>query len=128
MNEERQKQKNPKCKEKRDPNCLILGCCISDFCYGSGESGVDAVYSDENIWLVQKMMGLLYDVDVITVNYHLEETFSVSELEGNSVIRNYRITTVDGKNYNTKHCNLSASGDKIAYKSLLICTLSPHIN
>jgi hypothetical protein len=78
------------------------------FVAATGEGGVEAVYADENIWLTQKMMGVLYDVETHTINYHLKKVFSDSELEENSVIRNFRITAVDGKNYNTKHYNLSA--------------------
>jgi len=54
------------------------------------------------------MMGLLYDVETHTVNYHLKKVFDDSELEADSVIRNFRITAADGKNYNTKHYNLAA--------------------
>lgn len=72
------------------------------------ESGVQAVYADENVWLTQKMMAILYDVDVRTINYHLKKIFLDSELQENSVIQNFRITADDGKNYNTKHYNLSA--------------------
>ena len=39
----------------------------------SGES-VEMRYEDENIWLTQKMMAALYDVDVRTINYHIKET------------------------------------------------------
>ena len=78
------------------------------FIAASGQGGVEAVYADENIWLTQKMMGVLYNVDVRTINYHLKKIFNDSELEENSVIRNFRITAADGKNYNTKHYNLSA--------------------
>ncbi len=78
------------------------------FVASSGEGGVEAVYADENIWLTQKMMGALYDVETHTVNYHLKKIFSDSELQEDSVIRNFRITAADGKNYNTKHYNLSA--------------------
>ena len=78
------------------------------FVAASGQGGVEAVYADENIWLTQKMMGVLYDVETHTVNYHLKKVFSDSELEEDSVIRNFRITAADGKNYNTKHYNLSA--------------------
>lgn len=78
------------------------------FIAASGEGGVEAVYADENIWLTQKMMGILYDVETHTINYHLKKVFSDSELEENSVIRKFRITASDGKNYNTKHYNLSA--------------------
>lgn len=78
------------------------------FIAASGEGGVEAVYADENIWLTQKMMGILYDVETHTINYHLKKVFSDSELEENSVIRKFRITASDGKTYNTKHYNLSA--------------------
>ena len=64
------------------------------FVAASGEGGVEAVYADENIWLTQKMMGILYDVETHTVNYHLKKVFSDSELEEDSVIRNFRITIV----------------------------------
>jgi hypothetical protein len=78
------------------------------FIAATGKDGVEVVYADENIWLTQKMMATLYDVDVRTINYHLKTIFKDSELEENSVIRNFRITAADGKNYNTKHYNLSA--------------------
>ena len=78
------------------------------FVAASGKGGVEAVYADENIWLTQKMMGVLYDVETHTINYHLKKVFADSELEEDSVIRNFRITAADGKNYNTKHYNLSA--------------------
>jgi len=78
------------------------------FVAASGQGGVEAVYADENVWLTQKMMATLYDVDVRTVNYHLKRVFSDSELQEDSVIRNFRITAADGKHYNTKHYNLAA--------------------
>ncbi len=78
------------------------------FVAASGKGGVEAVYADEDVWLTQKMMGVLYDVETNTINYHLKKIFSDSELEEDSVIRNFRITAKDGKNYNTRHYNLSA--------------------
>jgi hypothetical protein len=75
---------------------------------GGGKGNVEAVYADENVWLSQKMMGLLYDVDVRTINYHLQKIFSDSELEKDSVIQYLRITAADGKTYDTQHYNLSA--------------------
>ena len=78
------------------------------FIAASGEGGVDAIYADENIWLSQKMMGALYNVETHTINYHLKKVFNDNELDENSVIRNFRITAQDGKNYNTQHYNLSA--------------------
>lgn len=78
------------------------------FIAASGEGGVQAVYADENVWLTQKMMAQLYDVDVRTINYHLKQVFSDSELLADSVIRNFRITASDGKTYNTRHYSLAA--------------------
>ena len=78
------------------------------FVAASGKGGVEAVYADENVWLTQKMMGLLYDVETHTINYHLKKVFSDSELQEEAVIRNFRITAADGKNYDTKHYNLAA--------------------
>nr|WP_298006621.1 virulence RhuM family protein [uncultured Flavobacterium sp.] len=78
------------------------------FIAATGEGGVDAIYADENIWVTQKMMGALYNVETHTINYHLKKIFSDSELQENSVIRNFRITANDNKKYNTKHYNLSA--------------------
>ncbi len=78
------------------------------FITASGESGVEAIYADENVWLSQKMMALLYDVETNTVNYHLKKAFIDGELDDNSVIRNFRITASDGKQYDTKHYNLKA--------------------
>ncbi|MCL2831177.1 MAG: virulence RhuM family protein, partial [Betaproteobacteria bacterium] len=74
----------------------------------SGAGGVEAVYADENVWLTQKMMAQLYDVEVHTINYHLKKVFGDSELQEGSVIRNFRITAADGKTYGTKHYSLAA--------------------
>ncbi|MDR1276145.1 MAG: virulence RhuM family protein [Candidatus Accumulibacter sp.] len=78
------------------------------FVAASGTGGVEAVYADENVWLTQKMMATLYNVDVRTINYHLIRAFSDSELQEEAVIRNFRITAADGKTYNTRHYNLTA--------------------
>ena len=50
------------------------------FVAGNSTSDVNAVYADANIWLSQKMLGLLYDVEANTINYHLKKIFSDSEL------------------------------------------------
>lgn len=54
------------------------------------------------------MLGMLYNVETNTVNYHLKKIFQDSELQEDSVIRNFRITAADGKTYDTGHYNLSA--------------------
>ena len=40
---------------------------------------------------------VLYDVETHTINYHLKKVFADSELQKDSVIRNFRITAADGK-------------------------------
>ena len=81
------------------------------FITASGESGVEAVYADENVWLSQKMMALLYDVETNTVNYHLKKAYSDRELDEESTIRNFRIVRREG-NRNVErdvlHYNLKA--------------------
>lgn len=78
------------------------------FVAANGEGGVEAIYADENVWLSQKMMGELYGINVRTVSEHLKNIFADHELEQDAVIRHFRITAADGKNYNTQHYNLSA--------------------
>ena len=72
----------------------------------SGQGGVEVVYADESIWITQKMMGALYDVETHTINYHLKKVFSDSELEEASVIRKFRITAAYGKRYDTQYYKL----------------------
>ena len=73
---------------------------------GDDKNSVEVRYEDENIWITQKMLAVLYDVDVRTINYHIKKIFDDSELEEASVIRIFRITAADGKSYDTKHYNL----------------------
>ena len=96
---------------KKKPTASIVRSSAAEyltFVAASGTGGVDAVYADENVWLSQRMMAQLYDVEVPTINYHLKKVFEDSELEEGSVIRKFRITAADGKTYDTKHYNLSA--------------------
>jgi hypothetical protein len=73
---------------------------------GDQQDSMEMRYEDENIWLTQKMMATLYDVDVRTINYHIKKIFSDSELQEDSVIRKFRITAEDDKSYNTNHYSL----------------------
>lgn len=73
---------------------------------GTNEQSFEVRYEDENIWLTQKMLAALYDVDVRTINYHIKKIFADSELQEDAVIRKFRITAEDGKHYNTNHYSL----------------------
>ena len=73
---------------------------------GAKQESIEMRYEDENIWLSQKMMALLYDIDVRTINYHIKKIFADSELSEDSVIRKFRITASDGKSYTANHYSL----------------------
>ena len=76
---------------------------------GDQQDSIEMCYEDENIWLTQKMMATLYDVDVRTINEHIKKIYSDSELEEDSTIRNFRIVKTEGSRQvtrDTKHYNL----------------------
>lgn len=79
---------------------------------GSQENAVEMRYENENIWLTQKMMATLYDVDVRTINEHLQKVFNDGELLADAAtIRNFRIVQTEGERQvsrETKHYNLQA--------------------
>ncbi|WP_286486388.1 hypothetical protein [Empedobacter falsenii] len=81
-------------KENNNKKSLVRSSSAEylTFIAATGDGGVDAIYADENIWLSQKMMGALYNVETHTINYHLKKVFNDNELDENSVIRNFRIT------------------------------------
>ena len=73
-----------------------------------GNVKVEVFFEDETFWLSQKRMAELFGVDVRTVNEHLKNIFKTGELKEGSVIRKFRITAADGKNYHTKFYMLDA--------------------
>ena len=76
---------------------------------GDQQDSIEMRYEDENIWLTQKMMATLYDVDVRTINEHIKKIYSDSELEEDSTIRNFRIVQTEGSRQvtrDTKHYSL----------------------
>lgn len=73
-----------------------------------GEQSIEARYEDETLWLSQKLMAELFGVDVRTVSEHLKNIFASQELASEAVIRKFRITASDGKNYQTQFYNLDA--------------------
>ena len=76
---------------------------------GDQQDSIEMRYEDENIWLTQKMMATLYDVDVRTINEHIKKIYSDSELEEDATIRNFRIVQTEGSRQvtrDTKHYSL----------------------
>ncbi|MDD2407705.1 MAG: virulence RhuM family protein [Tepidiphilus sp.] len=78
------------------------------FTQQAGEQSIEVRYQDDTIWLTQKLMAALFDVDVRTISEHLRNIFASGELDEAAVVRNFRITAADGKQYQTKHYHLDA--------------------
>ena len=71
-----------------------------------GTTLIDVRLEAETVWLTQKQMSELFGKNVRTVNEHIRNIFKEAELEEKSVIRKFRITATDGKNYDISHYNL----------------------
>ncbi len=63
---------------------------------GQSSNSIDIRYQDENIWLTQKMMALLYGIEVNTINEHINKVFSDNELVKQATIRDFRIVQTEG--------------------------------
>jgi hypothetical protein len=73
-----------------------------------GNINIEVLYANENIWLSQKRIAKLFDVDRSVVTKHLKNIFSDNELEQDSVCANFAHTAEDGKEYQTKFYSLEA--------------------
>ncbi len=76
---------------------------------GDDEQSIEMRYEDENIWLTQKMIAVLYGVDVRTVNDHISKIYDDGELSKEATIRKYRIVRKEGNRdvgRNLLHYNL----------------------
>ncbi len=75
----------------------------------AGENGVELRYEDENIWLTQKMLSVLYGVSISAINQHIKKIYEDKELEENSTIKNFLIVQDEGNrkiSRNVIHYNL----------------------
>lgn len=66
------------------------------FTQQAGEKSIEVRYEDETIWLSQRMMSELFDVDVRTINEHLGNIFRDKELDKVSTIRKFRLVQTEG--------------------------------
>ncbi|MDA3837810.1 MAG: RhuM family protein [Candidatus Delongbacteria bacterium] len=90
-------------KNKKLPDNQITVYETSD-----GKINIEVLYQDENIWLSQKQMAELFDVDRSVVTKHLKNMFTSNELDESSVCANFAHTAEDGKTYNTNYYSLEA--------------------
>lgn len=72
---------------------------------------IEVRYEDETLWLTQKMMGELFDVESNTITYHLQEVFKSGELDRESTARKFRVVQTEGNRQVSReidHYNLDA--------------------
>lgn len=84
------------------------------------EDGIEVRVEDENVWLTQKLMARLFEVETNTVNYHLKEIFETKEILPESTIRIFRIVQKEG--------NREISRDIEHYSLEVIISLGYRIN
>ena len=97
-----------------DPPSKLIRNSTAEFLIFTAQDGgasIEARYEDETIWLTQRLMAELFDVDVRTISEHLGNVFSSGELEREATIRKFRIVRSEGSRQVTRsidHYNLDA--------------------
>ena len=71
-----------------------------------GKIKIDVRLEEESVWLTQAQLCELFQKSKATISEHIKNIFEEGELEESSVVRNFRTTAIDGKNYDTKYYNL----------------------
>ena len=71
-----------------------------------GKINIDVRLEEESVWLTQAQLCELFQKSKATISEHIKNIFEEGELEESSVVRNFRTTAIDGKNYDTKYYNL----------------------
>ena len=74
----------------------------------TGKINIDVFFQDETLWLPQKKMAELFEVNIPAISKHLKNIFKTAELQENSVISILETTAADGKNYRTQYYCLDA--------------------
>ena len=71
-----------------------------------GLTKINVKFEDETVWLTQAQLVELYQTSKSNISEHIKHIFEEGELDEKSVVRNFRTTASDGKDYNTKFYNL----------------------
>ena len=71
-----------------------------------GNVKIDVQLEDETVWLTQAHLCELFQKSKATVSEHISHIFNEGELVENSIVRNFRTTAKDGKEYSMKYYNL----------------------
>lgn len=71
-----------------------------------GQTNIEVKIEDDTVWLTQQQLTELYQCSKSNISEHIKHIFEEGELDKDSVVRKFRTTAADGKNYNTIHYNL----------------------
>ncbi|MBQ8384243.1 MAG: virulence RhuM family protein [Spirochaetaceae bacterium] len=87
--------------EKKATNQITIRSSAAEYltfiaATGDDKNSVEVRYEDENIWITQKMLAALYEVETNTINYHIKKIFEDLELTQEATIRNFRIVQTEG--------------------------------
>lgn len=85
-------------KNAKKKDALIRSSAAEYLTYAAatGENGVELRYEDENIWLTQKMLSIIYGVNIATINEHIKNIYKDNELDEDSTIRKFLIVQKEG--------------------------------
>lgn len=72
---------------------------------GDNPESIEMRYEDENIWLTQKLLSTLYNVNLATINEHIKNIYNDNELEENRTIRKFRIVQNEGNRQVSRDVN-----------------------
>lgn len=92
-------------EDQRD-NPNIIGSEIIIYQTEDGYTKIDVKFEDETVWLTQAQLCELYQTSKSNISEHIKHIFEEEELDEESVVRKFRTTAADGKNYNTIHYNI----------------------
>ena len=74
----------------------------------NGDTNIELLINGETLWVSQKTMAQIFEIDRTVITKHLKNIFSNGELDKNQVCAKFAHTANDGKNYNTEFYNLDA--------------------
>lgn len=101
-------------RDSRKSRTQLIRNSTAEFLIFTAQSGGESIevrYEDETIWLTQKLMATLFDVDVRTVSEHLGNIYEQGELRREATIRKFRTVQIEGERQvsrNLDHYNLDA--------------------
>ncbi len=86
-------------KPTKSPGTRLIRNSTAEFLIFTGQAGeqsIEARYEDETVWLSQKLMATLFDVEVPTINEHLKNIYSSGELNREATLRKFRTVQTEG--------------------------------